>query len=208
MEEVLRIYERPFESTHPVVCMDEISRQLLGHVTEPVKMKPGSPRREDYEYERLGTFNVFMLFEPLTGWCRVKVTERHTGRDWAELMKEVVDEDFAGAKSIVLVADNLKTHSRASLYERYDATEALRIAERLDLRFTPKHGSWLNMAEIALSLLSRQCLNIRIASLEEATSRCEKWMEQHNGAAKRIDWRFTAADARVKLKRLYPVIEL
>lgn len=207
MEDVLRVYERPFDAACPMVCVDEISRQLLGEICEPLPMKAGSPKRQDSEYEKEGTFNVYLIVEPLTGWCRTKVTEHRGNRDWAQLMRELVEEDFPEAKQIVLVCDNLNTHKKASLYQTFKPAKALEIAERVDMHHTPKHGSWLNMAEIELSVLARQCLNQRMASIEEATRQVAAWTCQRVLNAKPIQWQFRVENARIKLHRIYPSID-
>lgn len=208
MEHVLRIYERPFDVRCPVVCVDEISRQLLGEVREPLPSRPGCPRRQDSEYKREGTFNVYLIVEPLTGWCRTKVTEHRGNREWAQVMRELVEEDFPEAEQIAVVCDNLNTHKTASLYQTFKPAKALQIAERLDLHHTPKHGSWLNMAEIELSVLARQCLNQRMASIEEASKKVAAWTCQRLLNVKPINWQFRVENARTKLHRLYPSIEI
>lgn len=204
MEHVLRIYERPFDGTCPVICVDEISRQLLGEIREPLPMKAGLPERQDSEYTREGTFNVYLMVEPLTGWCRTKVTEHRGNKDWAQLMRELAEQDFPEAKQLTVVCDNLNTHKDASLYQTFNPARALQIAERVDLHHTPKHGSWLNMAEIELSVLARQCLNQRMASIEEASKKVADWTCQRVLNAKPINWQFRVENARTKLHRLYP----
>jgi transposase len=167
---------------------------------------PGRARRQDYQYERVGTANLFMLFEPLGGRCEVRVTGRRTARDWAELIRELVEELYPAAERVVLVLDNLNTHVKASLYEAFAPERARRLAERVEIHYTPKHGSWLNMAEVMLSVLARQCLNRRLGSLEELKREVEAWLREHRAGLK-VDWRFTTAEARIKLKRLYPSIQ-
>jgi len=205
MEDVLEVYKRPYDAERPVVCLDETSKQLIGETRTPVPAEPGRVRRIDYEYERKGTANLFMAFEPLAGRRWVDVTERRTAVDFAEVIRRLVDERYPRAKKIVLVMDNLNTHKAASLYEAF---EARRLAERLEIHYTPKHGSWLDMAETELSVLARQCLNRRIATLATLLREIRAWEKQRNGAKCKIDWRFTTKDARIKLKRLYPSIQL
>lgn len=207
MEDVLRVYERTFDGKRPVVCVDEISRQLLGEVAEPLAMEPGSPKRQDSEYIKHGTFNVFLIVEPLTGWCRTKVTKHRGNTDWAEVMRELVEEDFPEAEQVVVVCDNLNTHKKGSLYQKFKPEKALKIAEKLDMHHTPKHGSWLNMAEIELSVLARQCLNQRLEDYEEAVAQVARWNEQRVLQAKPIQWSFRVNNARIKLHRVYPTIE-
>lgn len=208
MEDVLEVYKRPHDPLRPVVCLDETSKQLVGETRTPVPATPGQPRRMDYEYERKGTANLFMTFEPLAGKRWVKVTQRRTATDFAEVIRELVDDRYAQAEKIVLVMDNLNTHKLASLYEAFAPTEARRLLERLEIHYTPKHGSWLNMAETELSVLARQCLKRRIADIATLTREVRVWEKQRNQAKCRIDWRFTTRDARIKLKRLYPSIQL
>jgi DDE superfamily endonuclease len=204
MEDVLAVYQRPYDPRFPQVCMDEASKQLLDQVATPLPLAPGQPLREDYEYVRGGTANLFILCEPLRGWRHLTVTARRTRVDWAECVKELVDIHYPDAEKIVLVMDNLNTHTPASLYEAFPPAEARRIAERLEIHYTPKHGSWLNMAEIELSILGRQCLDRRIADAECLMREVAAWEDGRNGAAAIINWRFTTADARIKLKHLYP----
>jgi hypothetical protein len=208
MEDVLEVYKRPHDPERPVVCLDETSKQLISETRTPVPPAPGQPARIDYEYERKGTANVFMIFEPLAGRRRVKVTERRTAVDFAEVVRELVDGCYPDAKKIVLVMDNLNTHKPASLYEAFAPEEARRLAERLEIHYTPKHGSWLDMAETELSVLGRQCLNRRLDNVEALTREIHAWEKQRNEAECKIEWRFTTKDARIKLKRLYPSIQL
>ena len=208
MEDVLEVYQRPYDAERPVVCLDETSKQLIGETRTPVPAEPGRVRRIDYEYERKGTANLFMAFEPLAGRRWVDVMERRTAVDFAEVIRRLVDERYPRAKKIVLVMDNLNTHKAASLYEAFAPEEARRLAERLEIHYTPKHGSWLDMAETELSVLARQCLNRRIATLATLLREIRAWEKQRNGAKCKIDWRFTTKDARIKLKRLYPSIQL
>jgi transposase len=204
MEDVLEVYTRPYNPLRPQICMDETSKQLLRDAHQPLPMEPGQPERQDYEYERGGVVNLFLFCEPLQDRRWVDVTERRTKTDWAKKIKELVDERYPEAEQIVLVMDNLNTHTPASLYEAFDPAEAKRLAEKLEIHYTPKHGSWLNMAEIELSVLSRQCLDRRVP--DEATLRREvaAWEKQRNAASGPIDWRFSTEDARIKLERLYP----
>jgi hypothetical protein len=204
MEDVLEVYHRPEDPQRPVVCLDEISKQLLADSREPLPLAPGQPRREDYEYVRHGTANLFLLFAPLAGWRQVKVTERRTKVDWAEVVRELVDVHFPTAAVVVLVVDNLNTHTLGALYEAFEPAEARRIARRLEIHYTPKHGSWLNMAEIELSVLARQCLDRRIPDRETLAREVVAWQERRNAAGARTEWRFTTEDARIRLKHLYP----
>jgi len=206
MEDILDVYQRPYDPQRPQVCLDEASKQLLGEVREPLPMQPGQPERRDHEYERHGTANMFVLSEPLRGWRHVKVTDQRCRVDFAHVIKELVDVYFPDAELIVLALDNLNTHSPASLYEAFEPAEAKRLADKLEIHYTPKHGSWLNMAEIELSVLARQCLAERIPDKATLIDQVAAWEEQRNRHSVRIDWRFTTADARIKLKRLYPSI--
>jgi hypothetical protein len=204
MEDVLAVYHRPYDPRYPQVCMDELLKQLVGETRVPMAAKPGHVQRYDYEYERLGTTNLFLFVEPLRGWRHVQVTARRTKHDWAHAIRELVDIHYPDAEKIVLVMDNLNTHGLGSLYEAFPATEANRIANRLEVHPTPKHGSWLNMAEIELSVLSRQCLNRRIPTAAEVMREAAAWETKRNARGSTINWRFTTADARIKLTRLYP----
>lgn len=206
MEDVLEVYHRPYDPKRPQVCMDETSKTLHGHSREPQPMQPGKPAREDYEYIREGTANLFLWFEPLTGRRQVKVTERRTRLDWAALVRELVDVHYPEAEKVVLVMDNLNTHTLGSLYEAFPPKEARRLAERLEIHYTPKHGSWLNMAEIELSILARQCLGQRLPSRADLAAEVSAWEVDRNARAARMQWRFTTADARIKLKHLYPTL--
>ncbi len=206
MEEVLDVYQGTYDEQHPLVCMDECPKQLLQDVSDPLPVTPEQPRREDYEYEREGTCNLFLAFAPLPGWRDVTVTERRTKVDWAQYMRDLVDVHFPTAERITVVLDNLNTHALATLYAAFEPAEARRIARKLELHYTPKHGSWLNMAEIELSALNRQCLKRRIPNRETMQRVTSAWSEQRNRAGTTVDWRFTTVDARVKLKRLYPKI--
>ena len=206
MEDVLDVYRRPYDPKRPQVCMDETSKQLIGEVRTPLPVKPGQPALFDHEYRRNGVANLFLMVEPLTGWTEVKVTERRTKVDWAHLMKELVDEHYPEAEGIVLVLDNLNTHAKDSLYEAFEPREAKRIADKLEIHYTPKHASWLDMAEIMLSVLSRQCLARRIPEMETLTREVESWTKNHHQHRKPVEWRFATEDARIKLRKLYPSI--
>jgi len=204
MEDVLDVYCRPYDPRFPQVCMDETSKQLLGEVRPPAPVIPGHPAHIDNEYERLGTANLFLFCEPLHGWRQVRVTERRTKVDWALAIRELVDLHYPAADRIVLVMDNLNTHTPASLYAAFDPAEAKRLADKLEIHPTPKHGSWLNIAEIELSVLARQCLDRRIDSRARLAQETAAWEIERNTSQRGVDWRFTTADARVKLKHLYP----
>ena len=206
MENVLEVYTRPHDPARPLVCLDETSKQLVAETREPIPMQPGQPARYDYEYERNGTANAFMLFAPLEGWRHVKITERRTSIDYAQVLKELSDVHFGKAEKIVLVQDNLNTHSPASLYEAFPPAEARRLVERFEWYYTPKHGSWLNMAESELGVLAKQCLDRRIADRETLQREAAAWTLRRNTHNAKANWHFTTADARVKLKSLYPVI--
>jgi DDE superfamily endonuclease len=204
MEEVLEVYHRPHNPACPLVCLDETSKQLIKETRVPIPARPGRPARTDYEYERNGTANIFMLFAPLDGWRHVAVTDRHAAVDYAHLLKEVADRWFPDAAKIALVQDNLSTHKSASLYEAFPPAEARRLVERFEWHYTPKHGSWLNMAETELSVLSSQCLDRRISTRQMLIDEVTAWEAARNKHHAKADWQFTTADARVKLKRLYP----
>jgi len=204
MEDVLEVYQRPHDPACPVVCVDETSKQLIAETRAPIPAKPGRPVRHDYEYLRNGTANLFMMFAPLEGWRHVKCTDRHTAVDYAQVLKELSDIHFPQAAKIVLVQDNLNTHKPASLYEAFPAAEARRLVERFEWHYTPKHGSWLDMAECELSVLSAQCLDRRIADKQTLIDEVDAWQYRRNKHHTKADWQFTTADARVKLKRLYP----
>ena len=206
MEDVLDVYHRPFDEKRPLVCLDEASKQLVGEVVEPIPAAPGQPERFDYEYTRNGTANRFRVSEPLVGWRAVHVTERRTAVDFAEVVRWLVEEVHEEAEKVVLVMDNLNTHKLASLYEAFPPERARRIAERLEIHHTPKHGSWLNMAEIELSVLARQCLDRRIETKADLERHVAAWEEERNERGDQIKWRFTTADARIKLRRLYPTL--
>jgi hypothetical protein len=204
MEQVLDLYQQPHNEKEPVVCFDETSKQLIAETRKPLPMQPGEPQRYDTEYERRGTANLFMFFEPLGNWRHVEVTDRRTKIDFAKCMKALVDDFYPEADLIHVVLDNLNTHKLAALYEAFPATEAHRIAQRLQFHYTPKHGSWLNMAEIELSILSRQALADRMADKAVLIREVNAWQNERNEAGATIDWQFTTKDARIKLKRLYP----
>lgn len=208
MEDVLDVYKRPYDAQQPVVCLDEASKQLVAEVNAPLPPEPGQPERVDYEYERRGTANVFMVFEPLAGQRRVAVTARRTAVDFANVVRRLVDVDYAQADRVILVMDNLNTHGPGSLYEAFEPAEARRILGRLEIHHTPKHASWLNMAETELSVLGRQCLDRRIADQETLAKEVSTWEKERNERSVKVDWQFTTADARIKLKRLYPTIEM
>jgi hypothetical protein len=207
MEDVLEVYHRPYDEKRPLVCLDEAGKQLVGEVIRPIPAAPGQPGRYDYEYTRNGTANLFMVSEPLLGWRAVHVTERRTAVDFAEVVRWLVEEIHEEAEKVVLVMDNLNTHKLASLYEAFPPQRARRIAEKLEIHHTPKHGSWLNMAEIELSVLARQCLDRRIESAEELRREVAAWEEDRNERGIGVKWQFTTADARIKLHRLYPAIQ-
>jgi len=207
MEDVLDVYQRPYDARRPVVCVDEASKQLIRETRTPIPASPGQPERADYEYERNGTANLFMAFEPLAGRRRVTVTDRRTKVDFAHVIRELVDEQYPTADRVVLVMDNLNTHKLSSLYEAFTPEEARRLIGRVEVHHTPKHGSWLNMAETELSVLGGQCLDRRIGEKEELRAEVAAWEKVRNAAKCRVDWHFTTADARIKLKRLYPSIQ-
>lgn len=206
MEEVLDIYKRAYDSKYPVVCVDESSKQLTKEVRDPLPAKPGQVLKYDTEYERNGTASIFMAFEPLQGLRYTKITEQRTQVDWAIYIKELVDNHYSQAKKIIFIMDNLNTHHKSSLYEAFEPAEAKRIADKFEIRYTPKHGSWLNMAEIELSHLNRQCLDRRIGERSEMSSEVGAWTKERNDNKVIADWQFTTADARVKLRKLYPTI--
>jgi len=208
MEDVLEVYKRPYDPKRPQVCMDETSKQLLADTREPIPAKSGFSEKVDHEYKREGVSNLFMFSEPLMGKRQVKVTEQRTRKDWAIAMRELSDVHYPEADKIVIVMDNLNTHSPASFYEAFEPEEALRLVNRFEFHFTPKHGSWLNMAEIEFSVLGRQCLDRRMPTQEFLTSEVKAWQNERNDQIVKVQWRFTTADARIKLKHLYPLIEV
>lgn len=208
MEDVLDVYQRPYDPKRPQVCMDETSKQLLADGQPPLPVQPGHPERYDYEYEREGVANLFLFVEPLAGKRHVLVTDRRTRLDWAEAMRELSDVHYPEAEVIVVVMDNLNTHSPASFYEAFEPEEAHRLANRFEFHYTPKHGSWLNMAEIEFSALGRQCLDRRIPNKACLAAEVHAWQEERNASVVKVLWRFTTADARIKLAHLYPRIQL
>jgi hypothetical protein len=209
METVLDTYKESYDRTHPLICMDEASRQILSNAIEPIPMKPGVPKRVDDKYERHGVRALFMFYDPIGGWRRVGCRESRTRTDWAEEIRRLLDEDYPFAETVTLVCDNLNTHDIASLYHAFDAETASRLRRRLRLVFTPKNGSWLNMAEMELSVLSRQCMGKRrFATCKELDSSIAKWQSDRNKHRRGTNWRFTTADARIKLKSLYPMPDI
>jgi len=206
MEDVLEVYHRPYDPSRPLICLDEASKQLLAETRKAIAVEPGKPKRIDAEYRRCGTASVFMLNAPLMGSRHVRVRERRTRTDFADVVRELCDALYADADKIVLVLDNLNTHSVASLYEAFEPAEARRLGEKLEIHYTPKHGSWLNMAEIELSILSRQCMKDYFESREQLTTAIARWERSRNERHTGIDWRFTTADARIKLRKLYPTV--
>jgi len=206
MEDVLDVYHRPHDERFPQVCMDELLKQLVEETRVPLAGKPGQVTRYDHEYGRNGTANLFMFVEPLRGWRHVEVTARRTKHDWAYAMRDLVDVHYPNAEKVVVVLDNLNTHGLGSLYEAFPAREAKRIVDRLEVHYTPKHGSWLNIAEIELSVLSRQCLDRRIPTIAGLKREVAAWEASRNGKQSTIMWRFTTTDAHIKLRRLYPLL--
>ena len=207
MEDVLEVYTRPYDPKRPQVCMDETNKQLLRDTRAPLPLQPGQSARVDYEYERGGVVNLFLFCEPLAGRRWVDVTEHRTKADWAHQIKDLIEVRYPDAEMIVLVMDNLNTHTPAALYEVFPPAEAKRLVDKLEIHHTPKHGSWLNMAEIELSVLSRQCLDRRVPDFATLASEVTAWQERRNAAGGAVDWRFTTDDARIKLKRLYPSLQ-
>jgi transposase len=208
MEDVLDVYQRVYDPRFPQVCMDETSKQLLGDTHEPLPARPGQPARQDYEYERNGTSNLFIAFEPLQNWRHVEVTAQRTARDWAHFMKWLSDERYPAAERVIVVMDNLNTHHASSFYEAFEPAEANRLAQRFEWHYTPKHGSWLNMAEIELSALTRTCLKQRLTDQPAVQSQVTAWEKERNAKRVTVEWRFTTADARIKLKKLYPSFDV
>ena len=206
MEDVLEVYQRTYADDEVLVCMDETSKQHIKETRTPLPTRPGEPEKYDFEYERNGVSNLFMLSAPLEGWRHVKVTDHHTKVDWAHVIKELVDEHFPEKKKIVLVMDNLNTHKLSSLYAAFKPEEARRIAERLEIHYTPKHGSWLDMAEIEIGIMARQCLDRRIPDQDTLRHEIKAWKDKRNQDGVCVTWRFTTQDARVKLKSLYPTM--
>jgi hypothetical protein len=207
MEDVLEVYKRPYDPKRPIVCLDETSKQLVGEVQAPVLAAPGQMGHYDYEYVRNGVANIFMISEPLAGQRDVEVTDRRTKKDYAQCLRKIADEIYPNAEKVVLVQDNLNTHSPASLYEAFEPAEAKRLADRFEIHYTPKHGSWLDMAEIELGILGRQCLSRRIDNMEALRHEVKAWNATRNAAGTKVNWQFTTTNARVKLRRLYPSIE-
>jgi hypothetical protein len=208
MEDVLDVYHRRYDERRPLVCIDEQPKQLVSEARRPLPPRPGTPVRYDYEYTREGVANLFMTFEPLLGWRSVQVTERRTAKDFAEVLRWLVEDVHPDAEAIVLVTDNLNTHTTACLYEAFEPGRARRIASRLEWHYTPKHGSWLNMAEIELAALSKQCLDRRIGSMDRLRREVAVWEAERNERMVGVQWRFTTADARIKLRSLYPPIQV
>jgi DDE superfamily endonuclease len=206
MEGVLDVYKRPHNPQNPLVCLDETVKQLIKETRIPIPMKPGQPARTDYEYERNGTASLFMMFAPLEGWRHVENRDRHTGIDYAHVLQKLADVYFANADLITLVQDNLSTHKPASLYEAFSASEARRLVQRFEWIYTPKHGSWLNMAESELAVLSSQCLGRRIPDMDTLRAEVAAWETDRNNHHAKADWQFTTHDARIKLKHLYPLL--
>ena len=207
MENVLETYKKPYDPKHPVVCMDEKPKQLVKETRTPLRCKKGQPRRFDYEYERNGNANIFVFVEPLKGWRRLEVTARRTKLDWAQQIRNLVDVDYPKATRITLVMDNLNTHSKASLYEAFEPAEARRLIEKFEIVHTPKHGSWLNVAEVEMAVLEKQSIGGRVPDDVELRTRVKAWERVRNTAKKKVKWQFTTADARTKLRRLYPQIQ-
>ena len=207
MEDILDVYKRSYDDTHPLICMDESSKQHIKDTRQPIPATPGTVARYDTEYERNGVSNVFMFFEPLQGKRHVEVTDQRTALDWAYQIRDLVDIRYPHAERITLVMDNLNTHTGASLYKAFEPKEARRILDKLEFHYTPKHGSWLNMAEIELSILSRQCMDRRIPDQETLKKEISAWQEKRNVIARPMEWRFTTEDARIKLKKLYPTLK-
>jgi transposase len=206
MEDILELYQRPYVPNKPLVCMDETSKQLVKETRQPIRVACGRPARYDYEYERNGVCNIFMFYEPFGGKRYITITDHRTKVDWATQIKELLDVHYPTEEKIVLVMDNLNTHKAASLYETFSPEEARRLLNRLEIHYTPKHGSWLNIAEIELRVLSGQCLNRRIPDQYTMKKEVAAWQKQRNFQQAKVDWQFTAADARIKLKRLYPTL--
>ncbi len=207
MEELLQLYTQKYDSDYPLVCFDETSKQLISEIIKPLKAQPGQPERFDCEYSRKGVCNLFMFFEPFNSWRHVEVTDQRTSIDYAHQMKYLVDQRYPDAQKIKVVQDNLNTHVKASIYKAFMPAEARRILNKLEFHYTPKHGSWLNMAETELSVLSRQCLKRRIEDKEILKEEVAAWEKRRNQNSAPVDWRFTTEDARIKLKRLYPSIK-
>lgn len=206
MEDVLEVYQRPYDPEYPVVCLDEANRQMIEEIRPPLPVRPGACKKIDYEYRRKGVVDFFMMFEPLTGQRQVTVRPSRTRKDFGYCVQQLVDVYYPDCKKIVLVLDNLNTHSVASLYESFPPEEALRLANRLEIHYTPKHGSWLNMAEIEIGVMSRQCLRGYLSDMDAVSAQVRSWVRDRNSQGTSVNWQFTTADARTKLRRLYPVI--
>jgi hypothetical protein len=204
MEDVIQTYMLPYDRAYPVVCFDEACKQLFGEVRDPLPARPGSPAKQDYEYERKGTCHQLMMCEPLRGWRHVKVTERRTRRDYAECLRELVEVHYPKARKIRLVQDNLNTHDGASLYAAFEPAQARRLLDKIEWHYTPKHGSWLNMAESEISIMNSQCLDRRLESVSEVAAEVAPWEAKRNARKARMHWTFTLAVARQKLRKLYP----
>ncbi len=207
MENVLEVYKRPYDPKRPVVCMDEKPKQLVKETRAPIACRPGQPQCYDFEYERNGTANVFIFLEPLRGWRRVEVTERRTRLDWARQIRQLIDVDYKKAQKLTLVMDNLNTHSPASLYEAFEPQEARRLIEKLEIVHTPKHGSWLNVAEVELAVMEKQSIGGRVPDPMVLSERSKSWQHDRNSAKVKVNWQFTTANARIKLRRLYPQVQ-
>jgi transposase len=208
MEDVLEVYKLPYDAKRPLICMDEMPKQLLADKREPLASQAGTPARQDYEYQRNGVADLFMLFEPLQGKRFVEVTEKRRKVEWATVMKQLSDVRYPQAEKIIVVLDNLNTHTPSAFYETFEPEEARRLVERFEFHFTPKHGSWLNMAEIELSALVRQCLDRRLPDIETLTDEVQSWQQQRNDEVVKVLWQFSTTDARTKLKHLYPKIQV
>ena len=206
MEDVLEVYQRPYDPEYPVVCLDEANRQMIEEIRSPLPVRPGACKKVDYEYRRKGVVDFFMMFEPLTGQRQVEVRPTRTRKDFGYCAQQLADVYYPDCKKIVLVLDNLNTHSMASLYESFPPEEALRLANRLEIHYTPKHGSWLNMAEIEIGVMSRQCLKGYLSDMNTAIAHVQSWVRERNSRSTSVNWEFTTTDARTKLRRLYPVI--
>jgi hypothetical protein len=207
MEDVLDVYVRPYDPDYPVVCLDETNKQLVKETRIPLPIKPGHPQYYDYEYERNGVCNLLMLSEPLAGWRHVKVTDRRTKKDYAQILKYLVDERYPHSQMITVIQDNLNTHVKNAVYEAFPPQEAKRLLDKLEFHYTPKHGSWLNIAEIELSVLCGQCLDQRLPDQQSLKQVLAAWEAERNAKGTKVNWRFTTQDARIKLKRLYPSLE-
>ena len=207
MEDILDVYQRPYDPLYPVVCLDETSRQLIEETRVPIAVKPGEPKKVDYEYRRNGVVDLFMIFEPLAGQRHVMITDSRKRTDFAKSIEKIEDEYYPNCEKIVLVMDNLNTHSTASLYSAFPPEKARRLAERLEIHYTPKHASWLDMAEIEIGIMSRQCLSDYLVSKDKIEAEVLAWCKKRNSNNSKVDWQFTTSDARIKLKRLYPIID-